>query len=227
MNLEATPLSDFSLIENERISCNQLLKSLGLRTHAAIRRDFSGIPAPVLEEYVGSVQRLRRSLVAAQEECRDLRDTQYLADFTLKELGLTASQEFFDTLDPDDLVEGYTLEQRQFFRNFQFMEICGYDLFDLLTYDWMTLYERTHMISEEILRRLDKDVFGMGRTISLMDLPSHYMKEKLSEKKQVSKVKFRHIGPVYSAPGQPAGFLVSTKAHIIDESPLRHELRFI
>ena len=208
---------------------NSLLKAEGIRTHLPLDSAFSRLnqlASSARESAERSLTILNDSLKAAKENHRNLHDTHFLLDFTCHQLGIHTSDDFTSTIEHDDLVEGYDMQSRQIFRNFQFMEICGYDLLDLLTYDWVTLYERSQTISNEILKRCEI-VARTGQTLSLLDLPTHYMKERMSSTRQISRVNFRYLGPLFSQPGVPFGVTISCKAEIIDEDPVRHELRFI
>jgi hypothetical protein len=208
---------------------NPLLKLGGLLPRMPLDPEFKNLTHldPANRSFVkNSLQLLTDCLQAGEEQGRELKDTRFMMEYTFRRLSLSISEEFMSTLNSNDLVEGYDLDKRQIFRNFQFMQICGYDLLDLLTHDWVTLYERSQTISNELIRRC-QIVCTTGETMSLDDLPVHYMKERMSGSRQISRVKFRHLGPVFSSPGVPAGVTVSSTAEVIDEDPTRHELRFI
>lgn len=227
MDLRASKNQPLQAITDAQGALNKTLAALRLRQKQALPSRAAHLAAMSdadLNEACGSIQLLNSCLQNSNET--DLRDTKFMLNFTLGHLRLQASEKFVNTIEIDDLVEGYSMSLKQIFRNFQYMEICGYDLLDLLTYEWPVLYERSQTITTEVLKR-SQEVMATGRTVSLLDLPAHYMKERLSESRQVSEVRYRYLGPLFDGPGNPAGVIVSSKARIIDEYPDRHELRFI
>ncbi len=184
------------------------------------------IDSAKLQLALQNLQVFKKILAHAEMGQMELWETSNLLELTFSELKLTYSDDFVTTIEHDDIVDGYDLNNCQIFRNFRFMEICSYDLHDIVTYDWPTLFERSQMITSKIMEKVE-EVVRTGRTVSLEDVPAHYMKERHSQDGSVFRVKFRHMGPIFAKAGVPAGFLASSKAEIIDETPSRHELRFI
>ena len=205
---------------------NELLKNVGLTRRLPINPALNDLKAADFAAAQESIRVFEKVLATCETESIDPWKTENLMSMTFSELGLKYSDDFTSTLGEGDVVEGYSFDNLQIFRNLRFMEICGYDIFDILTTDWMTLFERSQKITTAILERCET-VMTTGQTISLEDLPVHYMKERMSLQKQVNKVKFRSLGPIFAKAGTPAGVLVACHAEIIDESPERHELRFI
>lgn len=144
---------------------------------------------------------------------------------SLKELGVTCPTDFIDTLTEDELVEAYNMEQIQIFRNMRYMEVCGYSLVEVLTYDWPTLYERSQVITNQLFKGIEA-ALKTAATVRL-DIAPHYMKERMSHTRQMSQVDFQRMTPLFSGPGKLAGFLVSSRARVVDAHPERHDLRFL
>jgi hypothetical protein len=176
------------------------------------------------EEVLKTTRLFERIAAEALVDQVDLWNTSNLMKLTFRELKLQYSQDFLSTIELDDVVDGYDLNNHQIFRNLRFMEICSYDLHDVLSFDWPILFERSQVVTNQIMECVT-EVIETGRTVSMDHIPAHYMKEHRSTDRQLFRVKFRHMGPIFAGVGRPAGFLASSKAELI-ETPVC-DLRFI
>ena len=68
--------------------------------------------------------------------------------------------------------------------------------------------------------------FDTGKTQNL-NIQTHYMKERFSESRRVHKVNFKSVAPLFDSSDKAVGYIVSSKAEIIDKTPEGHGLRFI
>lgn len=214
---------------NSHKELNESLKKLGIRSSNFIDpklAHLAGMDAEKTERALSTIKLFTHILNEKENEQSSLWETHKLIDYTFRQLRLKAADEFLSTLENDDIVEGYDLNHCQIFRNLRFMEVCSYTLHDVLTIDWPTLFERSQMITANLIEHINT-VVTTGRTVSLQDVPFHYMKERMSAERQLFRVRFRFMSPVFSGAGQPAGYLVSSKADIITEIHDNHELRFI
>ena len=227
MELYSDPQSEpelKALLIESRERWNAVLTRLGLPVRTPITEGRA--TRPFVAAHARDLRKFERNLLELAHEGQDLRDSGNLLTYSLNYLGLRCPDDFTDSVEPDDVVEGYGLDQRQIFRNFRFMEMCGYDLHDIMTYDWMTLYERPQRITNQLLERIEY-VARTGQSVSLEDVPVHFLKERMSEHRQVLEMKCRRVGPIFEGPGRCTGFVFSCAAAFVDEAPERHELRFI
>jgi len=228
---------EISLCQNKSAQIEQFL-ALSAKTRQQLAGVINKYPAAIGDiEHLKQVsaEQLQNAIVSLQgfslslSECAETGvnpwDDRRFLELCLKQLKMTVSQEYLDNLASDDIVEGYTLENIQIFRNMRFMEICGYSLEDVLTFPWPNLYERSTTITDKVLERV-REAIETTRVLAA-NTENHYMKERASSTRQVVEVGFRYIGPLFSSPGKPSGYLISCRAKMLDEMPSRHELRFL
>jgi hypothetical protein len=114
----------------------------------------------------------------------------------------------------------------QIFRNFRFFEICGYSLLEVEAYPWNELYERSHLITEKLLRTAAEVISSRGGCRAV-NMPPHYMKEKFSYTKQVVQVELKNAAPVYDDLGEPNGFIISQDVKIVLPTDYEGRIDFI
>jgi hypothetical protein len=168
----------------------------------------------------------QRILLAVREKEISFRDNRSVLKVALDILRLKVEQDFLDTIAQDDLLEIYSVEMIQIFRNFRFFTICGYSLLELELFPWHDLYERSHLITEKLMEVGIRAIENQVQT-EAMTIPSHYMKERFSQTKQVVKIEFKHMSPLKDYLGQRAGFAVSQHANIIVSDDNGGKLSFI
>lgn len=222
------------ILRTESISPAEKLDSLLQSTHSLLSRHvqvdraalkLGSVTERETDSAAKALQHFQAALVICEETNESPWDHHNFLRVSLQQMGMHCPDDFLSTFEHDDLIEGYDLNNIQIFRNLKYMQVCGYSLEDVLTHSWPELYERSSRITDELLGNI-RGVFESGQTTALK-ISTHYMKERISKNRQVSEVTFRYMAPIFSRPGVPVGVLVSSRARIVDEAPLRHELRFL
>ena len=142
-----------------------------------------------------------------------LKDTPSFTWRALKKLGLTPTSNLFSQIKDEDVIEVYSAENVQLFRNFRYFEFCSYTLEEIYCLEWWNLYERGNDIMPgfaEFISGILKGTYPQGAEPGF---ESHVVKEAQSEEKLVMDYFLRWVGPV-SADKKIAGFIVLEEASL-------------
>lgn len=172
------------------------------------------------------IKEYRELLEAAVIDHIDVKDSRMFTNYFLSKLKLKCPDDFIESLTKsNEIVEAYSLDHVQVFRNFTFLKFCGYSLADVLTYEWPELFERSHIVTQQLLETVGK-VLQTEKTVQFTT-PVHYMKERFSESRRITKVDFQYLAPLFDMSGAIAGYVASSHVKLIDKTPENHDLRFI
>ncbi len=204
------------MIAEERAA--ELLKSVGCRVKTC-QTHKEKIAAPGLLE----LPRIKRSfyylnkLITAIDTCIeksiDPWDDFKFFKISMEGLGAHYASDVECTFTEGTLIEAYDLDRIQVFRNLRFMEMSNYSLLELLSFEWPEMYERSSVITGEMMRYCDEHLWANNRTIRF-PIRDHYIREARSSVHQVFKISFQHLSPLYSGPNKPFGFIGSF--HCVD-----------
>lgn len=140
---------------------------------------------------------------------------EYLRLYT-KHLGMRCSEDYIDSLDNGDIVEGYNPSRIQMLRNLPYMEITNYSLLDIITHEWPELYHRTNSITKLILDAVNESCVS-GLPTFHVNIPRHYIREALAHPPQTCEVNFKYCAPLFEGPGRISGVLMSSSATVQPE----------
>lgn len=126
-----------------------------------------------------------------------LKDTPSFTWRALKKLGLAPTSNLFSEMREDDVIEVYSLENVQLFRNFRYFEFCSYTLEEIYCLEWWNLYQRDDDIMPKFLAFIERIVKGEYPQGVEPGLDSHVVKEAQSEEKLVMDYFLRWVGPLY------------------------------
>lgn len=227
LDLQASKCPRVNAVQTLSSKLGRILADYGIekQTRLPIQSQLESLSPEKVQSIASSLTQMLETLAEAEKQKINPRDPVHFMRLGLSRQGYFCSQEFWNTVNDEDLIEAYTVEHMQLFRNMKFMEICGYSLMEILSYDWPTLFERSQVVTTRMIELMDKCV--REEKILKMDTPAHYMKERMALTRQVVKVDFRHVAPLYTGPGKAKGYIISCRAEMVDEVPVNHELRFI
>ncbi len=164
----------------------------------------------------------------AIEKNVNLRSNAELISFIVDKNNGRVTDEVMSLVKDTDVVEIYSSELIQTFRNLEFMRLCSYTLLDLISFEFHELYERSSWITQEL--------FGAAKimldspTIVLPlnpKIPVHVMRERFSAEKREFEVQFRYFCAILGERGERSSFLVLQSAqHLVDEQ-VKDKVRFI
>lgn len=126
-----------------------------------------------------------------------LRDSPLLVMKMIKKLGLTSRAEILDKIKADSIVEIYTPDNIQIFRNLRFFEICSYTLEDIMCREWWKLYWREDVFTREIFLCASRMFNGEINTTISPPIPRHVLKEKESMFQIGVEMQIDYLSPLY------------------------------
>lgn len=140
--------------------------------------------------------------------------------WALNQFGLKVkSNDVFNIVSLDDVIELYNLQGIQLYRNVRFFKVCSYNLLDLSVNSWETLYDKpSHVL--EATQKLIQRLFTSGDHPIPYNIPTYLQKEKYQFVKspKTLQVTPRYIVPLFSqTSGQPAGAFSTYSAEVIAE----------
>lgn len=156
---------------------------------------------------------------------QDLCSEQIAEGFTLKDsptfiwralrrLGLTPPSDLFSTITQEDIVEIYSSENRQLFRNFNFFEYCSYSFEELHSLEWWHLFQRDGEALRKMFEPISRLMSGEIKESIVPDVEPHLISEISSEDRLSMKYSVRLMSPLLSN-RRPAAYLVVERAELI------------
>lgn len=174
--------------------------------------------------------------MAGDPEPRDITPVKEIsfAKKALDRLGLTVSDQFWSTVDVNQVIEIYRSDMIQVYRNLNFFRVCGYSLLEISVIEWFRLWQRPSStldkMSEFIALAMTTDVPAMTYAV-----PEHILLEKRVETgltdfftPRAHVVNFQYIGSVYSArDSRPCGLICSATGSLVAEGEEALNIRFV
>ncbi len=198
-------IQDHCLSENVRVTAH---------TPAALSR-FSRLPAASQKIVLSRLTDFLRACESARAQGIPFRESRRIIRFGLSQLRLNLGAGAIEQFSEDDVVEVYSADFIQLYRNFRFLEICSYSILDLYSHPWDELYRRPAKITEQIVRGIRQCIEQPSEHPAIVDVPGHFLEEIFSEERRQF---FVQQGPFYSLldeDGAVAGFLGTLKAEIV------------
>lgn len=131
-----------------------------------------------------------------------------------RKLGLTPTSDLFQFLTDESVIEIYSDENIQLFRNLNFFTYCSYSLEELHSREWWHLYERDASVTNAIFEEGNKMFAGSIRGTYRPSMPDHIVRELASEEKLVMQVEFEAMSPLFTN-RRPTAAILATKPKII------------
>ncbi|MDB5036697.1 MAG: hypothetical protein JWQ35_225 [Bacteriovoracaceae bacterium] len=133
----------------------------------------------------------------------------------LSHLNLRPCHDVFDKIKEDEVIEIYNRDHIQIFRNLRFFELCSYSVYDILVFDWPTLYYRNAKILEKVFEQTQKSFNSGSSTKSYENIPIHELTERFSDEKRSFSIEMGVHSPLFRTDregGAPDAVLLSLKA---------------
>lgn len=133
----------------------------------------------------------------------------------LNKLNLVPPSDMFDKLLDEDIVEIYSSESIQLFRNFRFFEVCSYSLEELCCIEWWHLFDRDQEEAKNMVAEIGRLLKGEIRGGFAPDVRPHVTSETQSEEKLVMDYEMRWIAPLTTNKAI-SGYIVLEKAILLN-----------
>ncbi len=181
---------------------------------------FRSLPEALKRDAYQKFSTYYRVCVSATKAGIRLEDDRQLSWWVLKELKMRPCSDFFDKLEPDDILEIYNAEGIQIHRNWAFFYISGYTLGDLFVYPWVELYQRDPGPVEHLMTQAAKCLSGEVRTTIPYGIGKHRIEELLSPTKNLMDITFKYLSPLFDESGEPVAFFITSTVERISSQPL-------
>lgn len=133
----------------------------------------------------------------------------------LKVYGLNPGGDLFGFLEQDDMIEVYTLDGIQIWRNCNVMEICSYTIEEVNCYDWEERYDRKETDNIVIRRAIGAMLDLNGKGYIRANIPYHIVEEKFSQERLRLNVSHGYFFPLLGQENQVTAFLVTSKVEVV------------
>lgn len=143
-----------------------------------------------------------------------LRDGSSFLWRALRKLELVPRSDLFQHFNEDSVIEIYSDDNRQLFRNINFFKYCSYTIEELHACEWWLLFERDPSVTEKLYGYVSEVMNETVKGNIMMDVPTHTVKELQSVDMLEVEVDFRIMSPLTHAKSVCA-FLVSEDVRII------------
>lgn len=132
----------------------------------------------------------------------------------LRKLGLIPRSDLFELLDNDSVIEIYSNENIQLFRNLNFFKYCSYTFEELHSREWWFNYERDNSITQKVFEYGAKFFDGELTENMQLNIPTHIVREINSHDLLVCEINFGIMGPLLRNK-KPVAVIVTESARII------------
>jgi hypothetical protein len=152
---------------------------------------------------------------SSQHSGIELHESKRLVWNILKLLGMRPCHDLLDKIDEQDVIEIYSSDFLQVFRNLKFMEICSYSMLDTLTHSWSELFMRPSTVTDSLIKRVQFTLSGDVKNTLTADVEEHFLHEIFSTSRNFFRINQKYISPVFFPDGKPAGVVGTLSAELL------------
>lgn len=134
-------------------------------------------------------------------------------------LKLIPRSDLFNYFHEDSVIEIYSIDNVQLFRNLNFFKYCSYTLEELHSQEWWLLFERNAQILGMVHEYAMKFVTGELTENVGLNIPRHTVRELASAELLETEVDFVMAGPLMHQ-RKTAGFIVTENVRIINSKSM-------
>ncbi len=195
---------NMSLLENLLIDITQLLtnksivvrpfSSESLKQYSSLLPTQKDLITQQLKNYYSLLQQITKlnsenpNSISIQEEISHVK-------LALKHFNLKCINDDYSFIQKGDLIEIYSLDMIQLYRNIEFFRQCSYDLLTLVTFEWPVLYERSKLITNNIVTRA-RQIMTTAHKAEPYLIPVHTLKERYVDAKNIFSVNLKSMVPL-------------------------------
>jgi hypothetical protein len=132
-----------------------------------------------------------------QAEQQSLRDSQKFTWRALKKFGIAPPADLLNRISSKNVVEIYSTDHIQIFRNFEFFDCCSYTLEDLFCLEWWRLFQRDAAINDALTKMSQELLAGRAPEGFFQPLPRHTVIEALAPERFHIDFFMQHLLPLY------------------------------
>lgn len=149
---------------------------------------------------------------------KKLDDTKSLAWYGLKHLDMRFTSDLLDKIVDGDILEVYTNDNIQIFRNFKFFELISYTIEDIFCRPWTELFIRHDLQKARDTLAIMKKISTreINSTVLLEYLGAHKIEEALSPLRYQYDYTIKYLSPLYDRDHHPIGYIMIEAASILN-----------
>jgi hypothetical protein len=180
---------------------------------------FVRLPVDVQRTVFENVRRyvhvLEKSPLKSAGEGIELHEEVTCLQTALHEFNLESTDTFW-YLSQGDIIEIYSIDHVQLYRNFEFFRQCSYDLLTLVTVQWPELYERAQKHTDQIFASV-QHTLDIGRT-QAYSMDTHIMRERYLDAKRVFSNRMKYLVPLTDGKTKKiAGYINTVDSRLVIE----------
>lgn len=155
------------------------------------------------------------------------------AEKALRHYNLNVDENFWKTLEDDQVIEIYGKDMIQLYRSFNFFKYCGYSLLDISVNEWYVFWNRP----TQIIRAMEQEVAHTLQNnlgVHKSTVPQHLLTETLNTGEtqsfvpRASLVDFQYIGVLWKSTRMiPEGFICTAAGSVLMKGEVTFEIGFI
>lgn len=175
------------------------LVSLLAKENIAVRPFLPGLPyfnrlTPQLQKEVIKSIKFYTDLCSEHvTEGYKLKDSNTFTWRAFRAYGLVPVSDLFSYIKSNDIIEVYSTENRQIFRNFQYFQYCSYSIEELYSVEWWHLFARDESITKKIMEEAYQVFNGETQGIFFSKTERHQVKELISQDKLSNFYKLKFL----------------------------------
>lgn len=175
---------------------------------------FSQLPIPKRQEIVRVVRFYHELCQEQFKEGYKITDSLTFTWRALKKLGLVPRSDLFSQVTDEDILEVYSSDGRQLYRNFRFFDFCSYTMEELYSLEWWSLYNRDEAFTEKLFAIVGRIFNGEIEETVVPDCPAHVVAETSSVGKINMNYELRMLSPLHHN-HVPSAVIAVVRAQII------------
>lgn len=130
-------------------------------------------------------------------EGQALRDSKRFTWRALVKMNLTPLSDLLNRITAGDIVEIYSCDNIQLFRNLEFFDVCSYSLEELFCVEWYRLFRRDQQITDLLGQKVQELLEYKYPEGIVGPLPEHIVTETFSDEKFQSNFFMKVLAPLY------------------------------
>jgi hypothetical protein len=158
---------------------------------------FTQLPIEKKQEIVQNVRFYHELCQEQMSEGYQIKDSLTFTWRALNRLGLVPRSDLFSNVSDGDILEVYSGDGRQLYRNFLFFDFCSYTLEELYSLEWWSLFNRDAEITGKLYDIVGRIFTGEIEGSVIPDCVPHVVSEACSEEKIHMLYEPKMISPLY------------------------------
>ncbi|WP_374073873.1 hypothetical protein [Bdellovibrio bacteriovorus] len=157
---------------------------------------FTILPIEKKQEIVENLTFFKELCEEQISEGYKLKDNSSFTWRAFRKLNYVPRADVFNYMSDEDLVEIYSYDSKQLYRNFKFFECCSYTLEELYSVEWWNLYERDPAMTMKIFDAAAKVISGEIEGSYVPGIEPHTLREIRGENGMTFMQQLKLISPL-------------------------------